>query len=159
MADIQRDNTKAKMQSRSADQQVLECNAHTTGGLLSFNPTGKLCDVHCNWMNHHIAAELRCKRTSTLTLRVLSGAVDSVGEFYNRYHGKSGLDFSVCSLNTTEDLTQAFSAPLACNEYAGVEDQSHGEILRALRLLIISSRSPAQSAPTIASKPTPFPSP
>lgn len=151
MADIQRDNTKAKMQSRSADQQVLERNAYTTGGLLSFNPTGKLCDVHCNWMNHHIAAKLRCKRTPTLTVHIISGAVDSVGEFYNRYHRKSGLDFSVCSLNTSEDLTQALSSPLARNKDAGVENQSHGEMLRGLRLLMISSRSAAKSASSVGS--------
>src|SRR5580658_5768069 len=61
------------------------------------------------------------------------------------YDRKCGVDFPMRNLHPLEDLPHTFATTLPCKEHAGVEDYSHIETLRGLRLLMISSRSAANS--------------
>src|SRR5579859_474163 len=102
-------------------------------------------------MHHHVTAEFSAKGSPSFAIRVGFGPVDTVGQFDNGHNGEGGVNFPEGGLNSLENLPHAFPASFPSDEYAGVENYSHVETLRGLRLLMISSRSAAKSGSILGS--------
>src|SRR5438132_2499360 len=117
--------------------------------LLALDAASKLRDFHGHWMHHHVTAEFLAKSPPPLAVRIALGAVDAVSQFDDGHDRECGVSFPVRSLHPLEDLPHTVPATLPCDEHAGVEDYSHVETLRGLRLLMISSRSAAKSGSSV----------
>jgi hypothetical protein len=102
-------------------------------------------------MHHHVTTEFFAKGSTPFTIRVGFGPVDTVGEFDDGHNREGGVNFPESGLNSLQNLTHAFPASLSGDEHAGVEDYSHVETLRGLRLSMISSMSAAKSGSSLGS--------
>src|SRR5437667_6664462 len=151
VANVQCCDSIAEMQRRRANQQVLEGDAYTACRLFSLDASCKLRDLHGHGVHHHVAAEFFGKGSPPLAVRIALGPVDAVGQFDDSYNREGGVNFPLRSLHPLEDFPHTFLAALSCDKHAGVEDYSHVETLRGLRLLMISSRSAAKSGSSVGS--------
>ena len=89
--------------------------------------------------------------TTAATKLATLGVPSPVRHFHQGHHGKRSVLFSKSRLHPLKDGLHAFPAALPRNEHAGIEDYSHEEISRGLRLLMMSSRSEAKSGSSVGS--------
>jgi hypothetical protein len=83
VADVQSCNSIAKMQRRSANQQIFEGDAYAKGCLLALYPPSELSDFECNWMDRHVTTQFLGKSSSAITVNIALGSVDAVSQFYD----------------------------------------------------------------------------
>src|SRR5208282_169298 len=142
------------MQRRRANQQVFESDADTARCLLALDASGKLRDLYRHGMHHHVAPKLVGKGAPSIAVRIAPGSVDAMGQFHDGHNRERGVNFPLCRLHPFQNVPHTFPAALPGNEHAGVENYSHVEMLRGLRLLMISSRSAAKSGSSVGSYPS-----
>ena len=78
MPHIEHDHIETEMQSRGADQEVLEGDADALGHLLPFDSSGELRDLYTYWMHDHVAIDFFGKGLAAGAIRFSLGAVDAV---------------------------------------------------------------------------------
>src|ERR1019366_2318306 len=81
----------AQVQSRCADQQVLEGNADATRCLLTLDAARQFRDFSSHRMHRDVPAEFFAKSPPPRTVGIGAGAVDTVGEFHQGHHRKRGI--------------------------------------------------------------------
>ena len=151
VADVECCDRITRVQSGCTNQQVFECDAYTASSLLALDLTRELGDFEGHWMNDQVSAQFLSKFPSTLAISIALGAVDAMSKFNDGYGRKSRFSFALRCLNALEDFPHTFTASFSCNENAGVENQSHAERSRALRVLMISLRSAAKAGSILGS--------
>ncbi len=151
VADVQSGYGIAEMQRCGADQKVFEGNAYAVGCLLALYLPSELSDFECDWMDGHVTTQFFGKGSSALTVSITLGSVYAVSQFYDSYRREARFSLTLHCLYSFEDCSDTLATAFSCDEDAGVENQSHAERSRGLRLLMISLRSAANSASIVGS--------
>lgn len=145
-----------EIQCCGANQQVFEGDFNATGRLLTFYLSRELSDLERNRIDQDGAADVLNKHPAAVAASIVLSAVDAVSQFYNCYGGETGLGLALGSFHPFEDVRDALASPLSSDEDAGVENYSHAERSRGLRLSMISRRSAAKPASRVGSEPDSF---
>jgi hypothetical protein len=122
MLHVERDDIEADIEGCSPNNQVFYGNRYSLGRLLSFDPSSKLSDSQRDRMHHHIAGQLIGKGFTACLVGVRPSPVDAMRQLDNADSRQGTLDVTVNGANAQDDLLDALSAPLPCDQDAGVED-------------------------------------
>jgi len=143
---IQSGDIEAQVQSSRSDDQILDGDRNPDCGLLALDAAGKLGNGERDGMHYEIAEDLIAKKATAFAVGNGSGPVDAMRQFHCADSGQGHIELSMDCSCLTKDVSDRFAASFAGDEDTRVEDQSHAEVSRGLRLRMISSMSAANSA-------------
>jgi len=117
---------EVQMQGRGSDNQILECDGDSFGRLISLDASGKLGNGQRDWMHDQVAEDAFDKESSAFTVGAGSGPVDSVGQFHGADRRQGNIELAMSGPCRAKNILDCFAAPLACDQDAGVENESQG---------------------------------
>ena len=144
--DVQRGHIEAKMQGCGSDNGVLEGDAIALGSLFAFDASGKLRDLQSHRMHDQIVEGSLGEDAPPFAVGVGLAPVDAMRQFHDADSRERDIDLAMPGPRLAEDVFDGLSMPFACNEDAGIENQTHADVSRGLRLRMISSMSAANPA-------------
>ena len=144
--DVQCGHIEAKMQGCGSDNEVLEGDAIALGSLFALDASGKLRDLQSHWMHDQIVEDSLGEDAPPFAVGIGLGPVDAVRQLHDADSRECDIDLAMPDPRLAEDVFDGLSTPFACDEDAGIEDQSHADVSRGLRSRMISSMSAANPA-------------
>jgi hypothetical protein len=109
-------NGEAKMNSRSADNQILDRDRYASGCLLTLNTSGELRNRQRYRMHDHVANELFGKGAAPGTIGAGLCPINSVSQFNDTNYRECAFHIAVSGANTLDEFPDCLSPPLACNK-------------------------------------------
>src|ERR1700686_5262024 len=97
-------------------------------------------------MDDHVAGQFFDEGFAPRTIRVGFGPVYAMRQLDDADNRQRAFYIAAGCADALDDLFDGLPAPFASDQHSGIEDQSHAEVSRGLRLAMISSRSSANSA-------------
>ncbi len=92
--------------------------------MLAFDAPGKLGDSQRQRMHDQVMEDALHEDAPPVAVGVGPGAVDAVRQLHGADRRERDIDLAMHAPHTAEDIFDAFAAPLAFDQDAGIEDQA-----------------------------------
>ena len=145
VANVERDHRESEMEGGGSDQQIRKGDAEPVRHLFAVDAPGQPSHFQRERMHGYGLEEFFDEGFPALAVGVGPGSIDTVRQFHSSHRRDRSGGLSTRGLDTLQNPLHTVSAPLACDQDAGVEDYSHAGGFHGLRLRMISSRSAAKS--------------
>ena len=121
---VERRHIEAEIEGCGTDDKVLESDDIALGSLFAFDASCKLCDFHRYRMHDQVVKDSLGEDAPPCAVGVSSGPVDAVRQFHNADRRERNVDLAMSGPHLPEDVFDGLTTPFACDEDAGIEDQS-----------------------------------
>lgn len=126
MAHVEGGDIEAEIEGRGPDNEVFDSDGDPSSCLLALDAPGKLGNPKRDRVHDHVTGQLVGEGFAACPVGVRLGAVDAVRQLDNADCREGAFRVAVSGANALHNLLDGLSAPFACDEDAGVEDQAQG---------------------------------